>query len=486
MEKQRSRSINTYTEYRDMNIAVIGLGVTGLACLRFLLEQGAKVCGFDQKLLNKSELLLSISLGDAHTNLDNKTYDFSAHFDCERLSTDTSFSDFDLIVLSPGVNPSHPAIAPLMGGKKLVSDLDLFARHNHIPCIGVSGSNGKSTVVDMLHKALLASGKKALLGGNFGTSAIDLLNTEADYIVLELSSFQLQISQQIPLAVACILNVTEDHTDRHGSLENYTKAKQRIFENAAWGVFNRDDSATLPQNPSEHVNNRENNKVEMTASVGTTASKPTDNGLDANTATLWQDASGIYIDNTALIQAAELTMPLSHMMLNMQFVLAIVKSLGLPLGPVVNSLKAYQGLAHRFERVREDEQVIYINDSKATNPGACLAALNCAHNLDWNIILIAGGDAKGADLSVLQNTINEHVTLSIVFGKDADKFLPLLTHVKKVENLSQAIELAEQVARQQSTKTVVLLSPSCASTDMFANYKARGDAFRQAVLEMLA
>lgn len=482
MEKQRSSTLKIYAEYRDMNIAVIGLGVTGLACLRFLLEQGAKVCGFDQKPINTEDLLSSITFDNVQSNSE----DFSASLDFERLSSDTSFSDFDLVVLSPGINPAHPAISPLMGNKKLVSDLDLFARHNHIPCIGVTGSNGKSTVVDMLQKALMACGKKALLGGNFGTSAIDLLGIEADYIVLELSSFQLQISQQIPLAVACILNVTEDHIDRHGSLENYALAKQRIFEHAAWGVFNRDDTATLPQQDKEQSDELANNKVQMSASVGITSTLNTADDAYGNMAQFWQDSRAIYFDKTSLIYANELTMPMSHMMLNMQFVLAIVHSLGLPLGPVVLALKAYQGLANRFELVREDEQVIYINDSKATNPGACLAALNCAYNLQWNIILIAGGDAKGADLRVLQNTINMHVSLSIVFGKDADKFLPLLKHVKKAENLNHAIKLAEQAARQQSGKTAILLSPACASTDMFANYVARGDEFRRTVLEMAA
>jgi UDP-N-acetylmuramoylalanine--D-glutamate ligase len=462
-EAQGPVNPTTYAEYRSMHIAIIGLGVTGLACLRFLLDQGAKVSAFDQKTIDRSELLSRISRSDLGL------------LDSQRLAPETCFETFDLVVLSPGVNPSHPAIAPLMGQAKLISDLDLFARHNSIPCIGVTGSNGKSTVVDMLQKALQASGKTALLGGNFGTSAIDLLNTEADYIVLELSSFQLQISQCIPLAVACILNVTEDHIDRHGSLENYQLAKQRIFEHAGYAVFNREDAATLPQQTSTKTNSM---KLRVIASVGL---QQVEGGQQ-----FWQDKNGIYVGKLPLIRSADLKMPLSHMMLNMQFVLAILKSLDLSLDLAIDLLKEYQGLAHRFELVREDEQVVYINDSKATNPGACLAAIECAKNLHWNIILIAGGDAKGADLNVLQNAINRDVTLTLVFGKDAEQFIPLLERVKKVNDLSEAIALAEQSARQQSSKTAILLSPACASTDMFENYSARGEAFCRQVLEIAA
>jgi len=452
-----------YAEYRNMHIAIIGLGVTGVACLRFLLDQGAKISAFDQKAIDRSELLSRIARSDIGL------------LNIQVLVPESSFETFDLVVLSPGVNPSHPAIAPLMGQAKLISDLDLFARHNSVPCIGVTGSNGKSTVVDMLHKALQASGKTALLGGNFGTSAIDLLHTEADYIVLELSSFQLQISQSIPLALACILNVTEDHIDRHGSLENYRLAKQRIFENAECAVFNREDVATVPQQTCKRTNNT---PLRVNASVGLHQAQGEQQ--------FWQDDNGIYVDTLCLIRTCDLTMPLSHMMLNMQFVLAIIKGLDLPLSQAIASLKGYQGLAHRFELVREDEQVVYINDSKATNPGACLAAIECAKNAHWKIILIAGGDAKGADLSVLQNAINQYVTLTLVFGKDAEQFIPLLEQVKKVRDLSGAIMLAEQIARRQSSKTAILLSPACASTDMFENYSARGEAFRRAVLEIAA
>ncbi|MBT1450510.1 UDP-N-acetylmuramoyl-L-alanine--D-glutamate ligase [Glaciecola sp. XM2] len=448
-----------YQQYRNMPVAVIGLGVTGRACLKFLLDNGARVTGFDRAAIERKDVLAQIA------------YEDTSSFNLSRLENSSVFDEFELVILSPGVNPSHEAIAPLIGQVKLISDLDLFTRHNKVKCIGVTGSNGKSTVVDMLHKALQACSKTALLGGNFGTCAIDLLDIEADYIILELSSFQLQISQNIPLEIACILNVTEDHIDRHGSFANYALAKQYIFKHAHAAIINRDDAATLPL-PSINKN------VTVFASVGQSAA--------ANENDFWQDERGVHQRNLCLIEASDLPLPLTHMMLNMQFVLAMLNALHIELAPAIDALISYQGLAHRFEVVLESDNMTFVNDSKATNPGACAAAINCATRLQGNIILIAGGDAKGADVSALKPIIDENVSLTIVYGKDAKLFADLLNNVKSVSNLDEAVDIAIHIAKETADKVLILLSPACSSTDMFANYQARGNAFKQAVMRVAA
>lgn len=440
--------------YRAKHIAIVGMGVTGRSCTKFLLAQGAVISVFDRQPFDYLALCEQMQL-----NQDDS-------FTISVLQDTTSFAEFDYVVLSPGVNPLHPAVAAIRDKPTTISDLDIFVQFNHTPCIGVTGSNGKSTVVDMLQRTLTASGKTALLGGNFGTCALDLLGQPADFIVLELSSFQLEITRKLPLAVACILNVTEDHIDRHLSFAGYVSAKQRIFEHASAVVVNRDDANTF------YVKSHR-----CSASVSQEQMLTTLTHHD-----FWQDQQGVKNHDRLLIPAADLKMPLPHTLMNMQFVLAIHACLKLPLESAIRTLIHYEGLPHRFEFVAQYDNVQFINDSKATNPGACVAALACAHYLNLRTILIAGGDAKGADLSSLKHPLQQWVEWCIVFGKDASRFMTLGSQVLQVDNLEQAVTLAKQKAALSKVPSLVLLSPACASIDMFKNYQHRGDSFKQAVL----
>jgi UDP-N-acetylmuramoylalanine--D-glutamate ligase len=445
--------------YRAKKIAIVGMGVTGRACTGFLLRKGAFITAFDRQVLDIHTLRSELDVVDTSVSL-------GAFLAFELLTSTSCFDGFDYVVLSPGINPEHPALAAIRRESRVISDLDIFAQYNAVPCIGVTGSNGKSTVVDMLQKTLTAAGKKTLLGGNFGTAALDLVDTEADFIVLELSSFQLEITRKLPLAVACILNVTEDHIDRHHTLLAYTKAKQRIFTHAAAVVINLDDAAS-------YLPNMANICASVSAKVPEGPQTPSQ---------FWQDGQGIKCQSALVLSADKLSMPLPHLLMNMQFVLAIHHCLHLPLAPAVKILEHYQGLPHRFERVHQIGNITFINDSKATNPGACLAALECAKRLNQRTILIAGGDAKGADLSVLKEPIDALVDCCIVFGKDAKAFVALTERVMQVDTLEQAVSLAKQKAEETPAPTLVLLSPACASIDMFDNYQQRGDRFKQAVL----
>lgn len=470
---------NQLSRYHNKHIAVVGMGVTGRACAKFLLQQGSSISVFDQKPLQRHELCKQIEVPE------------SSNLEIYRLAVDTDLRGFDFVVLSPGITPQHPAILPIRYEQSTLSDLDIFAQFNDIPCIGVSGSNGKSTVVDMLQQSINASGKVALLGGNFGTCALDLLGQQADFIILELSSFQLEITKYLPLRAACILNITEDHIDRHGSFAAYAQAKQKIFEHASSIVVNRDDAMTQPSVNLRHASLQKpvlgqdsDGGFVSTASVSSLSAK---SKVDLRDGDFWQDAQGIYCAGQRVIAAENLPLPLPHMMLNMQFVLALHKSLGLEIRSAIAVLEAYSGLPHRFELLSQTGNLTFINDSKATNPGACLAALNCAHQLRYRTILIAGGDAKGADLSILKTAIEQWVDWCIVYGKDAQLFSVFGAHVIVVETLEQAVVLAKQkAALMPQVSKLILLSPACASIDMFTNYQHRGERFKRAVFEEAA
>ncbi|MFC4700290.1 UDP-N-acetylmuramoyl-L-alanine--D-glutamate ligase [Glaciecola siphonariae] len=477
-------TFHTRSSYRDASIAVVGMGVTGRSCARFLLSLGANVHAFDKHPIDANML-------KAQLNMAPSSAPDTGFLGTYLLDEHSRLEEYDYVVLSPGVNPNHPAIAPIRYCANVLSDLDIFAQYNRVPCIGVTGSNGKSTVVDMLDKTLSAAGHKVLVGGNFGTGALDLLGQQADYIVLELSSFQLEITQALPLKVGCILNITEDHIDRHQSFANYTKAKQRIFAHSAKLVVNSGDAHTIPHDELSKV----------TCSVALNECE-LPHSLCANISAYRQDSQGIKRNDELLLASDELPLALEHLMMNMQFVLAIHECLALPLQPAVQSLIRYKGLAHRFEWIGNWRNIVAINDSKATNTGACIAALNCARRLNWRTILIAGGDAKGSDLSVLEPLMRQSVFAVIVFGKDAAKFLNLHDDVYQVASIEQAVALAFKLAfelepnlganDQQASaqapalQTAILLSPACASIDMFANYQERGERFKQAVMRAAA
>ncbi|WP_395344744.1 UDP-N-acetylmuramoyl-L-alanine--D-glutamate ligase [Ningiella sp. W23] len=460
----------------NKRIAVVGMGVTGQSCVRFLLALGANVCAFDKKVLHRDDVLKRSLAGIEFKASFNS---MASRFQVKLLDNSTKLNCFDFVVLSPGVNPQLDAIKVVVDRTSTISDLDIFAAFNTAQCIGITGSNGKSTVVDMLSKTLQACGKgKVLLGGNFGVPVLDLLGQDAKYIVLELSSFQLAITRELPLKVACILNITEDHVDRHGSFDAYALAKHRIFNSAEFAVTNVDDLNTIPARSPAMTPITVNSRV-------SSASRPL-NGQEASAYQFSSDKEGIYLNGNKILASDKVPLALAHTLLNMQFVLAIHQALGVPLEPALEVFKDYTGLPHRFEIVHQKGNIHYVNDSKATNVGACVSAIHCATSLGWQVILIAGGDAKGADLSALKEVFNQLLVACFVLGKDADEFVQLSPFVKKVQSLEQAVHSAQNVASKLDGDVVILLSPACASIDMFSNYAERGERFKDAVLRECA
>ncbi|MFT4652560.1 MAG: UDP-N-acetylmuramoylalanine--D-glutamate ligase [Kangiellaceae bacterium] len=493
--------------YTNQSIAIIGYGVTGKACVEFLLNKGAKICVFDAILQRE--------------NIARQHLSFCT------LTNTVDLSEFDLVVVSPGVNLKQSFIQAYVrhkGDKQyVVGDIELFARELNVTnneaaylqarkpttVIAVTGSNGKSTVVDMLTKAFIKQGLNVVLGGNFGTSALSLLDPEndannyqhnnkmmkqhIDLIVLELSSFQLESTYSLRPNIACILNVTSDHLDRHENMAAYTQAKQQIYVNAHDVVFNRDDSATYPE------------QYKNTISVGMSK----DSAKSHNS--FYQTDQGIYRAEQLLLNARFFPKVSQFQLLNMQVVLACAQILNMDIPLVVASLREYKGLPHRFETVYKDATTVWINDSKATNPGACIAAVESLSQQVNYIVLIAGGDAKGADTQALSHVISKHVDRLILIGKDAHLFTHFDTPFTYATSIEEAVDLASgyassyaiNSANQNSDLSInaslqntnnevstpyigVMLSPACASIDMFANYQERGQLFCQAVNAQVA
>lgn len=450
--------------YHNLKVAVLGMGVSGIASAKFLLEKGATLSVYNDKVD-------SVSVA-AFCRESNRT-----NISVYQLNDSVDLNDYELLVVSPGISLQTPCIQRYLQShdqNAVIGDIELFAREfaaqTDSKLIAVTGSNGKSSVVDMLTKALVACGVNAGVGGNFGTSALDMLKQEHQVYVLELSSFQLETTYTLAPDVACILNISSDHLDRHGSFENYVNAKQRIYHGAKHLVYNQNDSNT--------------------AFDGTTACISSFADSKSDDAAFYVHEGEIYSQSSKVLNRAELNAVSAIQLQNFAAVLSILQQFSLDTDKVCQSLLNYQGLPHRFERVFNNEYTTWINDSKATNPGASIAAITSAARDNTALILIAGGDAKGADTKELAQTIKQKVSYLILLGKDAALFTQFDVPYSIVSSLEEAVRCASEQAKLllggQVEHVTVLLAPACASIDMFKNYQQRGDLFNKAVLEQVA
>lgn len=428
----------------DKNVVVVGLGLTGLSCVRFLATKGANVIAMD----SRKELTISI---DVPLYLGT----FDPHVLCKA----------HLIVLSPGIDLAHPAIQiALNAGVRVIGDIELFACFNHKPLIVITGSNGKSTVTSIVAEMFQAAGKKVLLGGNIGIPALDVLEQEADMVVLELSSFQLETTSSLKPLVATLLNLSDDHLDRHGDRETYGRIKQKVYHRASYKVCNRDEAGTYPQN----------DKADLMFGLS-----PCEQGFSWS-----EEDSSILLDGESFVESKDCLLVGAHNMLNIQAAAAVSMLAGLPLAAIKEGAMRFGGLVHRCQTVSMYNNVRWINDSKATNVGATLAAIQgLLASCQGKLILIAGGEGKGADFSPLRETLNNSVDILITLGKDGEQIAQLKVGSLRVASLEQAVQEAAKLA---SARDTVLLSPACASLDMFASYQQRGECFSKAVQELAA
>jgi UDP-N-acetylmuramoylalanine--D-glutamate ligase len=436
---------------RQGRVVVVGLGRTGLSCARYLQSQGIPFVVTDSRATPPEANALTRIAPQADLR--------AGGFVNSLLDGATQ------IVVSPGVSLQEPFLQTAkQRGVEIVGDVELFARAARAPVIAITGTNGKSTVTTLVAKMAERAGRKTLAGGNLGRPALELLIEEQpDLYVLELSSFQLETTQSLKVRAATVLNVTPDHMDRYGTMAEYAAAKARIFDHCAIAVVNLDE-------PIVRAMPRAGQRV-----LGFTIA----NAPNADYHTRTQGGDTLLLRRgEPLVAMSELKLTGLHNAANALAALALAEGFELPMADALAALREFPGLPHRSQWVAEVHGVRYIDDSKGTNVGATMAAIE---GMGGPLVLIAGGQAKGQEFSALAGALRGKVTHAILLGVDA----PLLetafhgackTH--RVDSMQGAVALASSVAAAGDT---VLLSPACASLDMFRDYAHRGDVFAQAV-----
>lgn len=434
---------------------VVGLGKTGLSCVRFLAHLGCDVAVIDTRREppGLQELKTSFPAVKFYSG---------------------ALEQFDLtqaqeLIVSPGLSIRTPAIARAqVGGVSIAGDIELFCRTISEPIIAVTGSNGKSTVVSLLGELLKAVGRKVRVAGNIGLPVLDamLVKEPTDVWVLELSSFQLETTHSLASDVACILNVTEDHMDRYDSLNDYASAKQRIFNQCKSAVYWIDDPRTCPVGQSC--------KMKPFGGAGERRGRFY---VASHNGERW-----VMDGDKPVISAAELLIKGDHNLLNVAAVFSILTMFDVDYRDTLDALRQFPGLPHRCRWVATQGDVAWYNDSKGTNVGAAQAAIEgLGTAIAGKLVWIAGGDGKGADFSVLRPMVAQHVRAAILLGRDASQIAAAvgdLCPVVQVDSLQAAVA---QAAQQAEPGDAVLLSPACASLDMFENYEDRGRQFEAAV-----
>lgn len=437
---------------------VIGLGDTGLSCVRFLRAQGAQVSVMDTRKAPPALATLQQAFPEVVVTLGGLDKEVILH------ST--------ILVLSPGIDPRCVEIAAARAkGIEIIGDIELFARHAIAPIIAITGSNGKSTVTTLLADMAVASDKQVAVGGNLGLPALDLLAAPTpDFYILELSSFQLETVVSLNAHAAVILNLSPDHLDRYDDEADYQAAKARIYTGDGVMVLNADDAAVCDLAMADR-NTICFSLAEVTGD---------DYGLILHEGQRWL-AQG----NQALMATTALPMAGTHNIENALAALALGTAMGLEMPAMIDAIRVYPGLPHRCRLVAEISGIRWFNDSKATNVGACLAAITGLAS-NGPIILIAGGVGKDQDFSALTPVLEKSVRAVVLLGEDADLLaavVPTSVIQQQAENMPMAVQMAKQLAHAGDS---VLLSPACASFDMFVSYAARGDAFEQVVLAQVA
>ncbi|WP_462381544.1 UDP-N-acetylmuramoyl-L-alanine--D-glutamate ligase [Pseudomonas sp. Marseille-QA0892] len=433
---------------------VVGLGKSGMSLVRYLARQGVPFAVVDSRD-DPPELA---TLRSEYPEVEVR---------CGELDADFLARAGELLV-SPGLALSTPALQEAaQRGVRLSGDIELFARLAKAPIIAISGSNAKSTVTTLVGEMARAAGRRVAVGGNLGTPALDLLGDDVDLYVIELSSFQLETTNRLNAEVATVLNVSEDHMDRYADLQAYHLAKHRIFQGARQVVVNRQDALSRPL------------IADQVPCWTFGLDKPDFKGFGLID---MDGAKHLAFQFDALMPASELKIRGAHNQANALAALALGHAAGLPFDAMLAALREFTGLPHRCEWVRERDGVTYYNDSKATNVGAALAAIEgLGADIAGKVVLVAGGDGKGADFSALRDPIARQCRAVILMGRDADRIAAVLepsTAIIRVDSLDQAVRAAADTAKAGDA---VLLSPACASFDMFRNFEDRGHQFAATV-----
>ena len=438
----------------EPSVLVMGMGLTGASCARYFAGRGIVAEFIDTRPQPPGMDAILDVMPDARIQVGEQ---------CPIVRP-----TIKRIVVSPGFDLDASLLGDARGrGLDIVSDIDLFVAECAAPIIAITGSNGKSTVTSMLGEALSAVGLSAAVGGNLGTPALDLLDHDADVFVLELSSFQLERSRALPVAAAVILNLSPDHLDLHGDMATYRKAKARIYSHCQHAVVNRDEPDL--------------------AGLVMQGTPVTTFGLDqpvAGQLGIRRTTHGecITCGEDILISVDELQLIGQHNLSNVLAALALGAALGANLNGMAQSLKRFSGLPHRMQVVSTAAGVMWINDSKATNAAAALTSLA---SIKDPVVLIAGGDAKGATFAALAKALKGRSCTAVLFGQDARRMARELAgscDLQVVTDMREAVDRALQIVVPGAT---VLLAPACSSLDMYRNFAERGDTFAAAVRELV-
>ncbi len=439
---------------------IVGLGRTGFSCARYLRARNWRLAVTDTRHkppemagLAALDPMIPVRVGGLDARL---------------------LEGADCVVASPGVSLEEPFfVEARRRGVEIVGDIELFARAADAPVVGITGTNGKSTVTTLVGRMAERTGLRVRVGGNLGEPALDLLGAgpsaaATQLYVLELSSFQLDATTSLDLKAAAVLNVSPDHLDRYASVQAYADSKARIFARCETAVINLDDPlvVAMPRPGQKTVS------FSLRASIGADYAVATRDGE------WWLTRR-----DEALLPVSAMKIKGLHNAANALASLALGDALGLAMPAMLEELSTFTGLPHRSQWVADVDGVTYINDSKGTNVGATIAAVS---GMQGPLVMIAGGDGKNQDFAVLADAFRGKVRHTVLIGRDAAAIAVALNGVCALEmciTLEDAVRAAAKAAQPGDT---VLLSPACASLDMFRDYTHRGAVFTQAVKELAA
>lgn len=455
--EQQIPGLNIFSGKR---VLVVGLGKTGLSCVRFLVRRGVDVAVTDSREL-------PAELGSLQTDFPDVAV-FVGGLNQEAMQR------ADVLLVSPGLSLKLPELSVYQNSdKEMIGDVEVFARCTEKPVIAITGSNGKSTVTSLLGEMARLSNLNVAVGGNIGIPVLDLIESDdtTELYVLELSSFQLETTNQLNPVAAVILNVSEDHMDRYDSLQEYRSAKSRIFHGDGVIVQNIDE-----QSVNSVIEELDASRKRIRFSTKFSA-QGCDFGVMMHAGEAWVQWHG-----DPLIPVSSIKIKGWHNVSNVLAALALGTVVNLPMPAMLEAIRQFPGLPHRTQWVAESHGVTWFNDSKATNVGATLAAV--AGLSDYPLILIMGGQGKDQDFSALKAAFADSVKHVLLLGEDADKIAEAIkgtTEFSYVEDMRTAVQAANQIADQGDA---VVLSPACASFDMFSGYMHRGDVYMSCVQEV--
>lgn len=435
----------------DTHYLVVGLGATGLSCVRYLVSRGKKVSVMDSRITPPNASLLAQEFPEVQC--------FFGGFNSEVLAS------AQFLVMSPGVALSTPEIKKAIeSGVKITSDIELFLNEFEGDVVAITGSNAKSTVTAWLGMALDKEDRKVLVAGNIGVPVLSGLDQSYEIAVIELSSFQLELISNLNATVATILNVSEDHMDRYDTFASYQQAKQRIYFGCRKAVFNRKDLLTQPLIP------------DAVPRVTFGASNPDigQYGLSYVDGEQW-----LVKGFDKIISASEVSLPGLHNLTNALSVVALADAVGNDRENTLKAIRNFRGLEFRCQFINKVQGVSFFNDSKATNVGSTLAAIEgLASESPQRVIVLLGGQGKNQDFSLLSQPVKSLCKACIVYGEDRSALLRALPDSIVADNLEQSFSSAMALAESGD---IILLSPACASFDEFKNFEDRGRFFNKLV-----